>query len=135
MGYNHIFSIFQARYGGLRKEKCTVNLSLQKCTKHIYFWWVHSHTTLALQLLVLKIFILVFLTVPCRWKTGSSRQTKYKLSVSSSNNLGINSLHMAAVLTVLPSVSTCNNFNLKGLKQSLSCCYFWHLEFIAFLDE
>jgi len=46
--------------------------------------------------------------------------TKYKLSVSSSSNLGIKSLQMAALHTILPSVSTCNNFNLKGLKRRLS---------------
>lgn len=40
MRYNHICSMFQVHYGGLCKEKCTVNLSLQKCTKRIYFWWV-----------------------------------------------------------------------------------------------
>jgi len=66
------------------------------------------------------IFILVFLTVPCRWKTASLLQTKYKLSVYSSSNLGIKSLQMATLLTVLPSASTYNNFNLKGLKQCLS---------------
>lgn len=39
-GVQPYFQHVQAHYGGLCKEKCTINLSLQKCTKHIYFWWV-----------------------------------------------------------------------------------------------